>query len=110
MATNTANKPLYAIAGAAAAAVGMRRGLPNRLVDAASDPSLRDQVRAKVSELPEDAKKWRTEAGEFVENIPTRAHEFPGRVSEFFADVSHDAGKTYQDLADRGEGVVAKLR
>lgn len=110
MVATTENKPLYAIAGAADAAVGVLRGLPSRLVEAASDTSLRDQVRTKVSELPEDAKQWRTDAGEFVENLPTRAHEFPGRLSELFANVSHDAGRTYQDLADRGEDVVAKLR
>lgn len=110
MAATTENKPLYAIAGAADAAVAILRTLPNRLVDAASDTSIRDQVRAKVSELPEDAKNWRAETTDLVEKLPARAHEFPGRLSEFLANVSHDAGRTYNDLAMRGEGVVAKLR
>jgi len=109
-ASTSEGKPLYALAGAADTAVGFLRGLPTRLVDAATDPSLRDQVRAKVGELPEDAKTWGPRVNEMVEQLPAKTHEFPGRVSEFIANASHEAGTAYDDLAIRGEGAVAKWR
>ncbi|MGH8826458.1 MAG: hypothetical protein ACRDVZ_02435 [Jiangellaceae bacterium] len=111
MATTTIDrKPLYAVAGAADAAVETLRELPGRIADAMSDDKLRTELRTRFNDLPADAKALRTEFPELVKDAPAKAAEIPARMREFASHASHEAAKTYAELATRGEAVVARFR
>lgn len=108
--TTLENKPLYAVAGAADAAVETLRELPAKVAGAIKDEKLRTEMRERFSHLPAEAKALREEIPGFVNDAQAKAAELPTRVRELVAQASREASKTYDELAARGEGVVARLR
>ena len=108
--TTLENKPLYAVAGAADVAVETLRELPAKVAGAIKDEKLRTEMRERFSHLPAEAKALREEIPGFVTDAQAKAAELPTRVRELVAQTSREASKTYDELAERGEGVVARLR
>lgn len=102
-------KPLYAIAGAAEAAVTALRDLPSR-VSAAMDDEKRAELRARLRELPTELKTIRDDFPDLVVQAQERASDMPARVREFVTQASQEASKTYDELASRGLGTVQRLR
>lgn len=103
-------KPLYALAGAADAAVETLRELPGRVSEAVNDEKLRTEIRERFAKLPADAKALREEIPGFVHEAPAKAGEVPDRVRELIGQASREAAKLYEELARRGEGAVARWR
>ena len=127
-------KPLYATAGAVDAAVGFVRGLPVKLESAAekartewtpdrfgdaftdlvddlkdrADDANRklEQQRAVLADPAKLVAAVRTAAGEAVDD----ARRAPGRIAVGLAEQAGAAFETYDELADRGRGVLARLR
>lgn len=107
---STENKPLYAAAGVADAAIETLRELPGKLTALATDPEVRSDVRARFEKLPDDARALRDDAPEFLKEVPDRASHLPERIRSFVGEASNDVAKTYDDLAVRGESAVTKFR
>jgi len=102
--------PLYAMAGAADAAVATLRELPTRVSGVVGDDELRADVRRRFNELPADVKAWRASFPDLVLQAQGRAADLPQRLRERVETASREAVKTYGELSVRGEGVVERLR
>lgn len=102
--------PLYAVAGAADAAVSALREVPVRISGAVNDDQWRAGIRRRFDELPAEARALRDGFPDVVLRAQGRAADLPQRLRERAAQVPRDAAKVYGDLATRGEGVVARLR
>lgn len=105
-------------------------GLSNRVSTAVTDESRREELRQRVSDLGSEAKAFGERLPERFKDVPARAaelpvraketftwerrHEFmseiPARVREAATEAAQKASKAYDDLADRGEGAVARWR
>lgn len=88
------NKPIYAVAGAADAAIDALRELPSRIVSAATDPEFRAKLRSRFESIPADAKA--------LKGAPGKAGELPDRFREFVSNASDEAVKSYDAFAARG--------
>ncbi len=108
--TTRERKALYAVAGAADAAVSTLRELPERVTEAVADDKLRSEIRGRFAELPAEAKALRDEIPAFVKDVPGKAGELQARVRELVDRATAEANRTFDQLATRGEGVVARLR
>ncbi|PSK97542.1 hypothetical protein CLV30_12234 [Haloactinopolyspora alba] len=102
--------PFYAAAGAADAAVTSLRELPARLGEAVNDPQLRVQLRQRLSALPADVQAFRHGFPDTVLQVQSRAADLPQRVRERAGTATGQAVRAYRGFADRGEGVVGRLR
>jgi hypothetical protein len=106
----TENKPLYAAAGVADAAIETLRELPGKIAALATDPEVRSDMKARFEKLPDDAKALREDVPEFFKEAPGKASDLPDRLRAFFGEASSDVAKAYDDMAARGESAVAKFR
>ena len=106
----TERSPLYAVAGAADAAVATLRGLPARVSAVVGDDQLRADVRRRFNDLPGEVKAFRAGFPDFVLQAQGRAVDLPQRLRERLEAASDEAVKTYGELSVRGEGVVERLR
>lgn len=99
------SKPVRAIAGAADAAAGTLRNLSSRVAEVVSDESRRTEMRERVAGFQDKAR----EALSWQRRHELMA-EIPARVRDAATQAVHQAARTYDDLADRGETVVARWR
>jgi hypothetical protein len=111
MSTTTRDrKAFYAVAGAADVAVSTLRELPERVTEAVTDEKLRTEIRGRFAEIPAEAKALRDEIPAFVKDVPGKAGELQARLRDLVDRATAEATKTFDELATRGEGVVARLR
>jgi hypothetical protein len=123
-------KPLYAVAGAAEVGFQLARGYATeaqqtaqeRLADAQKrvaklerDPKALQQqargvVNARIDELQKDAKKAQARFEARVEELQKQAKAFPNRVQSELEDALEDLVRTYAELSDRGEKLIAAIR
>ncbi|WP_026874595.1 hypothetical protein [Jiangella gansuensis] len=106
----TDRKPVYAVAGAADAAVAALRELPAKVSEAVADDKLRDEFRSRFAELPADVKAFRAGFPDLLLQAQSKASDLPQRVREMLNQAGREAGKAYEEWALRGEGVVTRLR
>jgi gas vesicle protein len=104
--------------------------LSSRVSSAVSDEKAREDVWQRVSELPADVRAMRDELPGRFRDLPAKAAEWPTRAKEAFtwerrhelltviparvrdaaSQAAEQATKAYDELAQRGDGVVAKWR
>ncbi|NED94978.1 hypothetical protein G1H11_06595 [Phytoactinopolyspora alkaliphila] len=104
--------------------------LSGRVSAAVTDERFREDMRKRLADLPAEARALGDELPEFLKDIPVKAAELPERAREAFtwerrhelmtdiparvrdaaAQAAQQAGKTYDQLADRGQGAMAKWR
>ncbi|TDD96377.1 hypothetical protein [Jiangella asiatica] len=109
-APTTDRKPIYAVAGAADAAVAVLRELPAKVSEAVADQKLREEFRSRFAELPADVTAFRNGFPDLLLQAQAKASDLPQRVRDLFAQAGREAGKAYDEWAERGEGVVTRLR
>ena len=127
---NVAVKPLYAVAGATEVAYELARGYAgnaqksatesvNKAQDAVNkiekDPKgLQNQalglLNARVEELQKDAKEAQSRFEARVAELQKEARAFPKKVQTEIDDAVTELARTYADLVDRGEKLVAAVR
>jgi predicted transcriptional regulator len=123
-------KPLYAVAGATEVAYEFARGYTaeaqkqaqERLADVQKsvskierDPkALQGQavslVNARIDELQKDAKDAQAKFEARVTELQKEARGLPKKVQNEIDDAVTELAKTYADLVDRGEKIVAAIR
>ncbi|MDH2413356.1 hypothetical protein [Nocardioides sp. CER19] len=128
-------KPVYAGAGAAELAVAAVKeyvdSVSKKVLDARGDVTARvsgyqkqaagfepkafadtvqSKATARVGSLTAEAKARRAVIESLVSTLQADAKALPGKVTSFYKETSADALGSYQDLAKRGEVLVAKLR
>ena len=117
--TNEAIKPLYAVAVATEVAYEFARGYAGnaqtRVSKIERDPkALQDQavslVNARVAELQKDAKDAQARFEARVTELQKEARALPKKVQNEIDDTVTELAKTYADLVDRGEKIVAATR
>lgn len=123
-------KPLYAVAGAAEVGFQLARGYATeaqqnaqeRIAEAQKrvgrlerDPKglqqqARGAVNARIDELQKDAKKAQARFEARVDELQKQAKAFPNRVQSELEDALEDLVRTYAELSDRGEKLIAAIR
>lgn len=123
-------KPLYAAAGAAEVGFQLARGyateaqqtaqerfaeMQKRISKLERDPkALQQQARgvmnSRVEELQKDARKAQTRFESRVEDLQKQAKAFPNRMQSELEDALEELTRTYAELSDRGEKLVAAIR
>ncbi len=123
-------KPLYAVAGAAEVGYQLARGyateaqqtaqerfaeVQKRVSKLERDPkALQEQalgvVNTRIEELQKDAKKAQARFEARVEELQKQAVAFPNRVQSELEDALEELVRTYAELSDRGEKLVAAIR
>ena len=119
-------KPLYAVAGATEVAYEFARGYTieaqktaverfNDVQKSVSEPkALQNQavsaVNARVAELQKDAKDAQAKFEARVNELQKEARALPKKVQTEIDDTVTELAKTYADLVDRGEKIVAAIR
>jgi hypothetical protein len=123
-------KPLYAVAGATEVAYEFARGYTleaqktaaERLSDVQTRVSkierepkaLQNQavslVNARVAELQKDAKDAQAKFEARVTELQKEARALPKKVQTEIDDTVTELARTYADLVDRGEKIVAAIR
>lgn len=112
-------KPLYAVAGATEVAYEFARGYTaqaqNRVSKIERDPrALQGQavsaVNARLEELQKDAKDAQAKFEARVTELQKEARALPKKVQNEIDDTVTEFAKTYADLVDRGEKIVAAIR
>lgn len=104
--------------------------LTGRVSSAVTDEKLREDIRQRFAGLPSETRTWREDLPVFFKELPGKAaglsdqareaftwerrHELmtqvPARVRDAATQAAQQASRTYDDLAGRGESVVARLR
>ena len=118
---NEAIKPLYAVAGATEVAYEFARGYAGEAQNRVSnikierDPkALQDQavslVNARIDGLQKDAKDAQAKFEARVAELQKEARALPKKVQTEIDDTVTELAKTYADLVDRGEKIVAAIR
>ena len=118
---NEAIKPLYAVAGATEVAYEFARGYAGEAQNRVSnikierDPkALQDQavslVNARIDGLQKDAKDAQAKFEARVTELQKAAGALPKKVQNEIDDTVTELAKTYADLVDRGEKIVAAIR
>lgn len=123
-------KPLYAAAGAAEVGFQLARGyateaqqtaqerfaeMQKRISKLERDPKALQQqargvVNSRVEELQKDARKAQTRFESRVEDLQKQAKAFPNRMQSELEDALEELTRTYAELSDRGEKLVAAIR
>jgi hypothetical protein len=116
-------KPLYAVAGATEVAYEFARGYTieaqktaaERLNKIEREPkALQNQavalVNARVAELQKDAKDAQAKFEARVAELQKEARALPKKVQTEIDDTVTELARTYADLVDRGEKIVALIR
>jgi len=123
-------KPLYAVAGATEVAYEFARGyaveaqktatgrlneVQTRVSKLEREPkALQNQavalVNARVEELQKDAKDAQAKFEARIAELQKDAKAFPKKVQTEIDDAVTELAKTYADLVDRGEKLVAAVR
>ncbi len=123
-------KPLYAVAGATEVAYEFARGytieaqktaterfndVQNRVSKIEREPkALQNQaltaVNARIAELQKDAKDAQAKFEGRVAELQKTAGALPKKVQNEIDDTVTELAKTYADLVDRGEKIVALIR
>ena len=97
-------KPLYAVAGATEVAYEFARE-PRALRNQA-----RSAVNARVAELQKEAIEAQNKFEARVAELQQEARALPKKVQNEIDDTVTELAKTYADLVDRGEKIVALIR
>ncbi len=127
-------KPLYATAGAVDVTIGYLRAVPQKLESAADRARVewtperfgdaftdlvdeaRDSADDAVRRLQEQRSRitspadLATSARDVTDQVLGEARKAPGRVAVSVAETAGAVFETYDDLADRGKTVLARLR
>jgi len=123
-------KPLYAVAGVTEVAYELARGyateaqkqaterfseVQSRVSKVERDPkALQNQafgvLNARIEELQKDARDAQAKFEKRVEELQKDAKAYPARVQAQVEDALEDLTKTYVELAQRGEKLVAAVR
>jgi hypothetical protein len=112
-------KPLYAVAGATEVAYEFARGYTaqaqTRVSKIERDPrALQGQalslVNARIEELQKDAKDAQAKFEARVNELQKDARALPKKVQNEIDDTVTELAKTYADLVDRGEKIIAAVR
>ena len=112
-------KPLYAVAGATEVAYEFARGYAGeaqtRVSKIEREPkALQNQavalVNARIAELQKDAKDAQAKFEARVAELQKEARALPKKVQNEIDDTVTELARTYADLVDRGEKIVALVR
>lgn len=123
-------KPLYAVAGAAEVGFQLARGyaaeaqqtaqerfaeVQKRISKVERDPKALQQqargvVNSRIDELQKDAKKAQARFEARVDDLQKQAKAVPTRFQSELEDALEELVRTYAELADRGEKLVAAIR
>jgi hypothetical protein len=123
-------KPLYAVAGATEVAYEFARGYTIEAQKTATErfndvqksvskierepKALQNQalsvVNARIAEMQKDAKDAQAKVEARVTELQKEARALPKKVQTEIDDTVTDLAKTYADLVDRGEKIVALIR
>lgn len=116
-------KPLYAVAGATEVAYEFARGYASEARETATErmgkiehepKALQNQavsmVQARLEELTKDAKDAQSKFETRVAELQKEARALPKRFQKEIDGTVTELAKTYADLVDRGEKIVAAIR
>jgi hypothetical protein len=116
---NESVKPLYAVAGAYELAYEYARGYAAEAQERVSkierEPkALQNQavsaINARLDELSKDAKEAQAKFEARVQELQKEARRVPKRVQGEIDEAVTELARTYADLVDRGEKIVAAIR
>jgi heparin binding hemagglutinin HbhA len=96
----TDSTPLYAVAGAGDLAVEKLREVPAKLAALKVEPkAVQDRVTGSLTTVADD-----------VRTLPDMARTLPEKAQSFALAQVGKANDAYEDLAERGKGVVGRIR
>ena len=116
---NETVKPLYAVAGVTEVAYEFARGYAleaqTRVSKLEREPkALQNQavaiVNARIDEFSKDAKEAQSKFEARVNELQKEARALPKKVQDEIDDTVTELARTYADMVDRGEKIVAAIR